>query len=201
MSSLLWVFFGYNKPVLADDNCKQTYGVYGGGEVCNKSFRIVKEVAKDKDGTYKDKIVLDDDEWNDTFWFRIEVKNVGDLEVDDMRYEDFLPDELDYISSDSDGLTEEWDDFKPGEKITFYIKARVDEDEFDKDKEFENCVVNKVELEHDGDFEGSDTATVCYGNAEVSELPKTGAGTSIAMLVAGLAFIATGTFVKRVVLA
>ncbi len=196
--SLILVSITSSKQVFADNKCKQTYG---GGEICNKSFRITKEVSKDKDGNYKDKIVLDTDEWNDTFYFRIKVENVGEVEVDNMKYEDFLPDELEYVDSGSDGLTEEWDNFEPGETVEFFIRAKVDKDEFDNEKEFEKCVVNKVELEYDGNFEGSDTATVCYGDAEISELPKTGAGSSLALLVAGLALISTGTLVKKNILA
>ena len=60
---------------------------------------------------------------------------------------------------------------------------------------FEKCVVNKAEVEWDGNFEGSDTATVCYGDVEVTELPETGAVSTLA--IAGLGLIIAGYTLKK----
>ena len=182
--SVATVAFLSNGKVYADQ--------YGGGEVKNKSFRIEKEVRIKHEGDFEDKLVLDDDEWNEIIEFRIEIKNVGEVETDDMKMEDFLPEEMYRVGGN--GLTEYWEDFEPGETKTFYIDARIDEDEFDRDN-FDTCVVNKAELRYDGDFEGADTATVCYGDIEITELPETGIGTT--MLPLGLGLIAVGALVKK----
>ncbi len=163
---------------------------YGGTEIKNKSFRIEKEVRMVGDNSWKDKVT--DVEENEVVEFRIRVENVGEVEVDDMKMEDFLPDEMYRVGGD--GLTEYWDNFAPGDVETFKIKAQVESDEYDRE-DFEKCVVNKAEITYDGDFEGSDTATVCYGNVEVTELPKTGAGSTFA--IAGTALVVVGTLIRK----
>jgi len=104
---------------------------------------------------------------------------------------DSLPDELDRVGGD--GLTEYWDDFEPGETKTFYIRAKVDSDEY-KDDDFEKCVVNKAEVRWDGNYEGSDTVAVCYGNKEPTELPKTGAVSELAIV--GIGLLTAGLLLK-----
>ena len=155
------------------------------GEVYNKRFKITKEVRIEGDNEWKDK-VTDVDE-DDVVEFRIEIKNKSDEDsddFDDMKMEDFLPDEMYRVGGS--GLTEYWDDFEPGETKKFTIEAKVDSDEYDRDVEFEKCVVNKAEVRWDGEFEGSDTATVCYGNIEPTELPETGALSTFGLTGFGL---------------
>ena len=48
-------------------------------------------------------------------------------------------------------------------------------------------MVNKAEVEWDDKFEGSDTATVCYGDEEVTELPETGSSEVVTLVGFGLA--------------
>jgi len=155
--------------------------VYGGGETCivNKSFEIEKKVRIEDEGSFKDKVSGVDED--DIIEFEITVTNKSksddgvdedELTFDDMEMEDILPSELEWVSGD---LTEDWDDFEKGEEKTFTIRARIDSDEFDRDGEWSKCVVNKAEVYFDGDFEGSDTATVCYGDEVITELPETGA--------------------------
>ena len=175
-------------------DCESTYG---GGETCiiNKRFEIDKKVRimDDDDDDWEDKVMdVDEDE---VVEFKIKIANRSDEEADDfddMKMEDFLPSEMERVGGS--GLTEYWDDFEPGETKTFYIEARVDEDEYDSDVAFEKCIVNKAEVKWDGNFEGSDTATVCYGDAEVKELPDTGSTTSIALL--GIGLIIVGTVIR-----
>lgn len=167
---------------------------YGGGETCiyNKSFEIEKKVRIEGDNEWKDKVV--DVEEDETVEFRIRVENVGEVGVDDMKYEDFLPDEMERVGGD--GLTEYWDGFDPDEEVTFIIEAKVKDSEYD-DEDFEKCVVNKVELYYDDAFEGSDTATVCYGDEEITELPETGPASTVGLALSGLGLIASGTLVKK----
>lgn len=169
--------------VYADDpKCEeQNYG----GETCivNKRFKIEKEVRLEGDSDWDDEVTIDlndDDEVDKYIEFRITIENltdeVEDLDFDEMKMKDSLPDELYRIGGE--GLTEYWDNFEPGEEKKFNIKVRIDADELDRDGEFEKCVVNKAEVFWDDEFEGADTATVCWENINVKELPKTGASTA-----------------------
>lgn len=171
--------------------------IYGGGEICiyDNRFEIDKDVrVEDEDEDWEDKVT--DVAEDDIVEFRIKIKNKSDDEVDsfdNMKIEDFLPDEMERTGGDR--LTEYWDDFDPGETKTFYIEARVDEDEYDREVNFEKCVVNRVELRWDGDYQGSDTATVCYGDEEITELPDTGANEIVALI--GFGLIAAGIIVRK----
>jgi LPXTG-motif cell wall-anchored protein len=110
-----------------------------------------------------------------------------------MKMKDSLPDEMERVGGD--GLTEYWEDFEPGETKTFIIRAKVNSEEYDREN-FEKCVVNKAKVLYDDDEEGSDTATVCYGDSEVTELPKTG-GSSVLYGALGLGLSAFGLTVKK----
>ena len=110
-----------------------------------------------------------------------------------MKMKDSLPDELKKVGGD--GLTEEWDDFEPGDTESFIIKVKVYDDEFDEEN-FDKCVVNKAEVRYDGTFEGSATATVCYGNEGITELPETGVS-ALGLGFTGFGFIAIGSLIKR----
>ncbi len=183
--------FVVNSPVYA--KCESSYG---NGETCyiNKRFEIDKDVRIEGDDSWEDKVM--DVKKDDVVEFRVKIKNKSDEKADgfdDMKMEDFLPDEMERVGGS--GLTEYWDDFKPGETKTFVIQAKIDKDEFDRDNEFEKCIVNKAEVNWDDKFEGSDTATVCYGDEEVKELPETGA-TEIAA-VFGAALMAVGLIVRK----
>lgn len=168
--------------------------VYGGGEKCivNKSFRITKEVREkgEDDDDAEDKINVDKGE---EFVFVITIKNTGEVEVDDMKMKDFLPDELKLIKGD---LTEEWNNFDSGDKKTFHLTVKVKDLEFERDN-FEKCIVNKAEVRKDGDFEGADTATVCYKKGEISELPETGATAGIALSGLGTGLTAFGVLIRK----
>jgi hypothetical protein len=167
---------------------------YQYGETYNKRFKITKEVRLEGDNDWKDK-VTDVDE-DDVVEFRIEIKNLSDEDAgdfDDMKMEDFLPDEMYRVGGS--GLTEYWDDFDPDETKKFTIEAKVESDEYDRDVDFEKCVVNKAEVRWDGEFEGSDTATVCYGNVEPTELPETGALSTLGLT--GMVLLLAGLVSKR----
>ena len=171
---------------------RRVYAEQYGEVVKNKAFRIEKEVRVKDEGDFEDKLVLDEEDFDKVLEFRIEVKNKGEVDVDDMKVEDFLPEEMDRVGGD--GLTEYWDDFDSGDTKTFYVDAKIDEDEFDREN-FDKCIVNKAEVRYDGDFEGSDTATVCYGDVEVTELPETGFVDTMVPL--GLGLIVVGFLVKN----
>lgn len=119
--------------------------------------------------------------------------NEGDIDFDNMKMSDKLPDEL--SRTGGSGLTEYWDNFKPGETKTFTIEAKVKSDEYDRSEDFEKCVVNKATVKWDDEFEGSDTATVCYSNSEPKELPKTGHESFVTLV--GLGLLASGLLISK----
>jgi hypothetical protein len=184
----------FNQPVLAD--CEPNYG---GGETCvyNKRFEIEKEVRFEGDNEWKDKITNVKE--GDVVEFRIRITNLSDedsedyVDFDNMEMKDILPDELYRIAGDQ--LEVEWNDFEPGETKEFIIKVKVEANEYDRNESFEKCVVNKAEVYWDGTFEGSDTATVCYGKGVPTELPETGFESTLALIGAG--FVATGFVLSK----
>jgi hypothetical protein len=188
---LVFVLIG-SKEVFA--GCKP---VYGGGEDCeyNNSFKITKEVRVKGDSDWKDKVT--DVRKGDIVEFRIEIKNRSDKETDSadrMKMEDFLPEEMERVGGDD--LTEKWDDFEPGDTKKFTIEAKVKSGEYDVEGKFDKCVVNKAELRWDGAFQGSDTATVCYGDMTPTELPKTGMLSVLGL--SGLGMLVAGIVSKKV---
>lgn len=178
---------------------------YGGGEPCiiNKSFDIEKKVRFEDDNTDKDKLIVKYEDIDEEIVFIITVKNetddggVDDVSFDNMRMHDYLPDGLKLISGD---LTEDWDDFEPGDEKEFKIKVKIDEDYVEDDKYI--CVVNEAVVEYDDNEEASDTATVCFEGSEgdvlgISELPDTGASSTVALTLLGVSMITGGTALKR----
>jgi LPXTG-motif cell wall-anchored protein/uncharacterized repeat protein (TIGR01451 family) len=179
--------------VYADSNCSTQYG---GGKTCEseRKLKITKEVRIEGENSWKDKVTgVTKDQ---VVEFKITIKNKSDDGADKysrLKIEDFLPSEMYWVGGSR--TIEFTDNFKPGDSKTFIVKAKVYAWEYDKSYNFEKCVVNKAELRYKDDFEGSDTATVCYGNVTPSELPKTGAETTLAL--SGLGMIATGLVVRK----
>jgi len=164
---------------------------YGGGEK-EITVQIVKEVKLEGDANYRDKVFIDltnKDETAKAIYFRAVITNKGD-EVKNLKMQDFLPSALNKVEGN---LTEEWATLGKNESKTFIIKVSLKDSEIIADKNYEKCVVNKAEVRIDGDFAGSDVATVCYGNKPI-ELPKTGilpvAG------FAGLGMLSLGSLLK-----
>ncbi len=186
------LFLLSNDKALAD--CESNYG---GGETCiyNKRFSIEKKVRIEGDDDWESKVTGVDED--DVVEFRIRIKNLSDEDIDkdfdDMAMKDSLPKEMERVGGS--GLTEYWDDFDPGETKTFIIKARINEDEFDRDEAFDKCVVNKAKVYWDDEFEGSDTATVCYGEEEPKELPDTGAVSFTG--ISGIGLLLTGALLRK----
>ncbi len=167
-------------------------GAYGETCTTEESYRIEKWVRIKGDDAWVDKV--NDVQEEDIVEFKITNTNTGDEDSDNMKMTDTLPSEMERTGGDD--LIEEWDDFAADSEETFIIEAKLKASEFDSDTEFEKCVVNKAELEQDDDFVGSDTATVCYNNADV-ELPETGPMSPLAMGLAGLISTITGAILKK----
>lgn len=174
-------------------DCKATYG---GGETCTNEiiFKVKKEVRLAGTTEWKDKII--NVKMGDVIEFRIRIKNIGDVSVNGMEMKDKLPADI-FKKIGGDGLTEEWDSFDPGDTKEFVITVKVKDSEFTSSRTFDKCVVNKAEAYYDGDFVGSATATVCYSNKTVTELPKTGLGNSVTLTIAGFGLVGLGLLIKK----
>ena len=181
-------------PKAHAEDCEENYG---GGETCNfeEDLEVDKKVRKydddlDDDEGFSDKVT--DIEKGDIVEFKIKIKNDGD-KIKDVSVKDSLPDELKKISGDT---SKEYDELDAGETKTFRFRAQVKDSEFDRDDTFEKCVVNKVTVKQDDDKKASDTATVCYGDSDIEELPSTG---SLGAVYGGLgAFVTSmGLLLKK----
>lgn len=185
-----------NKLVFAN-SCERTYG---GGKECDRSLKITKEVSKDQDKLnknkdYSDSIILKSNERNKLVTFRIEVENKGDVDEEDLKVIDKLPEVFEKVEG---ALTEEIERIDNGDKITYYITVRVKSSAFDEGR----CVVNEVRLRGDMNDEGgdetidTDTATVCFGR-EITQLPKTGNEEAVVATLLGFGLIATGFGLRK----
>ena len=169
---------------------------YGGGETCvfEKNFKIEKKVRIAGNDNWESKVTgVKKDQ---TVEFRIRVKNTGEVSANGLEMKDSLPDELNKIGGS--GLTEKWDNFGEGTTKEFIIVTKIDNKEFDRSGDFEKCVVNKAKVYQKDNFQGADTATVCYGSGEIKELPKTAAGSTTALAIFGTVLIVFGLFFKKV---
>jgi hypothetical protein len=169
-------------------------GAYGETCVEDESYDIEKwvRIKGASEASWKDKVTNVKE--SDTVEFRLRAENTGDVETDDAETEDTLPSEM--TKTGGAGLTESWADFGPDDVKEFIIEAKLKASEFSSTVKFEKCVVNKVELTIEGDFKGSDTATVCYNNADV-ELPETGPLAALPLGLTGIAMAAVGGWLKR----
>lgn len=174
------------KPVFAAD-CETNYG---GNKICTtKKVHIKKSVRVcDKNGSncseWSDKVI--NVTKNDLVQFKIVVYNDSSDNadsLDNMSMKDALPSELTRTGGDS--LKEYWDNFKTGTSKKFIIDAKVNASEFDR-KDFDKCVVNEAFVYRDKKLKDSADATVCYNNRKPTELPKTGANGTVALIGVGL---------------
>jgi hypothetical protein len=199
------------KTAFAD--CEQNYG---GGENCTytRRLRIHKWVKLDGDNTWKDEVVIDLNDGNENdkkILFKVEVTaDISDasgvdkskIEFDDMKMKDKWPSELKFLEDQSESdLTEEWDNFKPGETKTFYYAAKIQGSEKNRVGDFQKCVVNKASLYYKNDNQGSADAVVCYKKVtdvlgtSTSRSPETGA-LPVSGIV-GFSLMSLGTVLRK----
>jgi len=145
---------------------------------------INKQVKHPTTGSFVDNLSITDPHFlpKQEVVFRIEVKNVGNEDINDIDVKDILPDYVDFVSglNGSDGsrtLSLRIDRLTPNESKTFEIKTNV-KDESALPSNMVTCVTNMAE----GRFKwivNQDTASFCIERkvlGAVKELPKTGLG-------------------------
>lgn len=150
----------------------------------NKDVSISKMVRFEGQDTWKEKII--GVELDDVIEFRIKIDNKGNTEIDNLKMIDDLPDELERIGGS--GLTESFDNLAEDDDKSFTIKAKVKDEYMNEEK----CVVNEAKVERDGKEKDRDTATVCFGEVELSELPETGPTETGAIALSGILMLGLG---------
>lgn len=191
---------------------------YGGGETCvnvdeDAKIDVDKQVS-DKDGDYSDHIKSSVHTFSaeDKVYFKITVKNKGDVDLKNVELKDVLPDFLSFSkmiqgdNPDKDGSTLKWDlgELKVGESETIKFYAKVDSgDNLPVDDKV--CLTNvakaKGERKDNGDKEDdADYSNFCIELGDVlgetpSKLPKAGNGLQLA--IAGIASIAGGVLIRK----
>uniref|UniRef100_A0A7C4TL46 DUF11 domain-containing protein n=1 Tax=candidate division WWE3 bacterium TaxID=2053526 RepID=A0A7C4TL46_UNCKA len=144
-------------------------GAYGQDCSYDKDFEVDKDVRFVGDKDWKDKVT--NVKKGQRVEFRVTIKSESEIDVDSMKMIDLLPDELEWKSGDN--LVQYWQDFSPDEEKEFVFEVIVRDSEYERG-DFEKCVVNKAEAFYSDKEIGSATATVCYSDEEIKELPKTG---------------------------
>ena len=177
---------------------RECYTPYGGQEICtdyNPRLEVNKQIYNPDTKNYQDNIKKDDHtfEKSDRIYFKIKVKNTGDVEIKNINLVDQMPSILEYSSGDgddnSDGTKVEFDDFdlKPGESETFEFSAKVKSTGIDSENDVA-CVSNvakaKGERKDNGEKEDdADYANFCVemrkgrvlsSKERIARLPTTG---------------------------
>lgn len=198
---------------------RECFTQYGGGEICtsdNPRLEVNKEVYNPDKKKYQDNIKKDEHtfEKSDRIYFKIKVKNTGDIEIKNIDLVDNMPSILEYSKGDgddsNDGTKVSFDDFdlKPGESETFEFSAKVKSTGIDPDEDYV-CVANvakaKGERKDNGEKEDdADYANFCIEmrrgrvlslKESITRLPTTGfidlntaliGSTSIGLILLGL---------------
>lgn len=215
----------YEGTVFAQ-SCNGTYGG-GTTCTVDRRFSVELRVRKkDHPGKEWLKKVADVERF-ETLQFRVRVKNLGNVEADRMKMTLYLPSEIirtggaglteywdNFDPCDDDDSCRE-------QRKDFIIEGKVLDSEFDvfetfepvsTDKDliglsliqtvyalsnFNKCVVVRTEVTRKTNFVGADVATVCYGNAEITELPNTGAESLVVLGLIGATLIGLGLYLRK----
>lgn len=173
------------------------YPEYGGGETCvdvdDTDLDVNKTIWNPLSDSYEDHISPNSGSYpylfdpSEKISFRIEVKNTGDVRIEDISLVDILPQFVKYYDGDGDGKNDdtkvEFDEFDldAGESETFEFRAKVASDGI-LPKDDKICLTNVAEAEgnvEDSDDEesGVDYANFCIdlpGKEKPGSLPVTG---------------------------
>lgn len=173
-------------PLWAD-----TYGPV----IKNKSLDIEKKVSKTGEGTWKDKVTGLGA--GDKVYFKVIVKNTGEVDLDDIEVEDELPRYLNDpkkvggdgdFDVDGDDIEVDLGDLDEDEEKEYIYRAKVREDLPDNGV---FCSYNIASVYYNDHKEGSDDAEVCFETGEVlgevSELPEAGSS-PVGLAAAGTLF-------------
>lgn len=179
------------KTARADTICTPNYG---GGENCieikKEKITLDKEVSFKKSGDFSSRVK--GAEAGETVYFRIIVKNEGDIDLENLKVEDDLPK---YLKTSEDT---EWTikKLEAGKEWSEVFKAEVVDDGDLPDND--TCTVNEARVKESGKTVDEDTAVVCIEAPTkvlgVKELPVTGGRNSVTGKEISFGVIALGMF-------
>lgn len=195
--------FFYTDMASADISCPNVYGAN-----CPVGNLILdKKVRNPKTGELVDALSANSSNFlaGQEVNFRIEVKNTGSAEINNISVQDILPEFVDFISGpgnfDKGSRKLSWgiDKLSGGESKFFDIKVKVKSGK-DLPSMDISCVTNFAEAKKDN-MVSQDTATFCIQTKVLGvtkELPKTGFGnTEKTLLISVLMLTASGYLLKR----
>lgn len=159
-------------PVFAAVTCTTQYG---GGQTCVTTGQLlINKKVYDPD----QKAMLDNSAYNFAYGqeviFSIEIKNVGDATLNNIKFSDILPT---FLTLSEGKLTDTIDSLTPGQTRTFTVKAKVNSNGT-------GCALNTASATMDG-VSDSDSAQVCIKGVIPKETPKAGAEGLIFLLPLG----------------
>jgi uncharacterized repeat protein (TIGR01451 family) len=193
----------------------QCFTQYGGGETCveNKDAKIKvnKEIYNPETRDWEDHISSSSHKFEaeDKIRFRITVKNIGDIEIKDIRVVDVLPDFISYKDGDGDKISNgrevEFDkfDLDAGDSKDFEFRVKVANNGI-LPKDDKICLSNIAKAkgvradDEDKKEDAVDYSNFCIGlpsksdKEKITYLPKTGFDIVPAALSAGLVFVGLG---------
>jgi uncharacterized repeat protein (TIGR01451 family) len=190
---------------------EQCISQYGGGETCDRDakLKVNKEIWNPEKKDWVDHISSKDYMFDakDKITFRITVKNVGDIEIKDIKLTDYFPSYVRYLDGDGDGESDDekavFDkfDLKPGKSKSFEFRAKVaGSDILPKDSKI--CLTNiakaKGEVkDSDKKEDASDYANFCIDlpnkkKEKITKLPTTGFDFGLVGLSTGLVLVGFG---------
>jgi uncharacterized repeat protein (TIGR01451 family) len=193
---------------------EQCFTQYGGGETCvdrDAKIKVNKEIYNPKTKDWEDHISSSQYQFeaDEKIRFRITVKNVGDIEIKDIRVVDVLPDFVSYKDGDGDKISKgkevEFDkfDLEPGEDKDFEFRVKVASSGI-LPKDDKICLSNIAKAKGvRSDKESEKEDAVDYANfcidlpsksskEKIKYLPKTGFDFVPAILSAGLVIAGLG---------
>ena len=198
----------FTKPASAEE----CHTVYGGGEVCETGeLSLDKKVLNPETGEYWDNIGSQEYTFspNEEITFKLKVKNISDVEVDNVHINDYfaeLEDYLIYVSSEegdyrpveNDGKIKfDLGDLDEDETITVYFTSKVKA--ADEIPVGTTCLTNKAKAySHVDDWSDTDYASFCIatdsGKIITDSTPDTGVNLSLVFGLEALFFLSLGVF-------
>lgn len=207
--------FTFSTKAVAREIC---FTQYGGGETCvnvdeDAKIDVDKQVSKNDDN-YTDHLKSSTHtfEAGDKVYFKITVKNKGDVDLKNVELKDVLPDFLSFgkmingDTPDKSGSTLKWDlgSLKVGESETIKFYANIDEEE-DLPTDDKVCLTNVAKatgkrVDNNDKEDDADYSNFCIELGDVlgetpSKLPK--AGNPITVALAGVVSVISGLIIRK----
>lgn len=199
--AILFALFLLPVTVLADTSTSCS-SIYGAG--CpTGAISINKTIKNPTTGELVDTLGSNGPHFlpNQTVNFRLQVKNIGSADLNNIQIQDRFPDFVDFVSGTgnfdpgSRTLNFSLDTLKPGEFRNFDIVGKISSGNSLPSSGL-SCVTNYAQATVDKQF-ASDTSVFCIETqvlAATAELPKTGPASGLLILMGSVLMLATSAF-------